>query len=113
MNPFEKFAKLKELHKEDPESVQRIEDDQQRVSDLLKKQEFAALEVTQELLALCRKDILTARLKLASDRTLTDDTRAELWHIVDARDWFLRMVAKDYDSELEQIDRELETELLR
>jgi hypothetical protein len=29
------------------------------------------------------------------------------------REWFIRMVAKDFNGELEQIDRELEAELSR
>jgi hypothetical protein len=39
--------------------------------------------------------------------------RNELWLLVDRRELFIRMVAKDYSAELERIDRELETELMR
>jgi hypothetical protein len=80
-------------------------------SDLLRKQDFVAQPVAQELLALCRNDILTARWMLATNRTLTPEARAEAWHVIDARLWFVKMVAKDYTSELEQLDRELEAEL--
>lgn len=110
MTQFEKLAKLRELY---PEDVARIEADEKRVSDLLKQQEYAALPVTQELLALCRKNILTARKMLATNRKLNDEARAECWHIIEAREWFLKMVAKDYSGELEQIDYELEAELTR
>ena len=50
---------------------------------------------------------------LATNRTLTPEARAEAWHVIDARLWFVKMVAKDYTSELEQMDRELEAELSR
>jgi hypothetical protein len=110
MTHFEKLAKLRELY---PEDVARIEADEKRVAALLRDQEYASLDTTKELLALCRKDILEARKKLATMRTLTEEQRAELWFIVDARAWFIRMVAKDYNGELEQIDRELEAELGR
>src|SRR5205809_7888983 len=104
MNAYEKLAKLRELY---PEDVQRIEADEQRLSDLLKQQEYAALPVTQELLALCRKDILAARKMLATNRTFTEKERAECWHIIEAREWFWKIAAKDYASELAQIDQEL------
>ncbi len=69
------------------------------------------LPATRELLALCRKDILAARVKLATERNLDDQARAELWHIIDAREWVLRMVAKDFDTELSAIERQLEADL--
>lgn len=110
MNHFEKLAKLKEEY---PDDVKRIQEDEKRVSDLLAQQEFASQPVTQQLLALCRKDILTAQKMLATNRMLTPEARAEAWHVIDARLWFVRMVAKDYAGELEQIDHELEAELSR
>jgi hypothetical protein len=107
------FPKLAELKKQYPDDIARIEQDEQRVSDLLRKQDFAQQPVTQELLALCRKDILAARRMLATNRTLTPEARDQAWHIIDARLWFVRMVAKDYEGELAQLDRELEGELSR
>jgi hypothetical protein len=110
IDPFPKLAKLKALY---PDDIARIEQDEQRVSDLLRRQDFSAQPVTQELLALCRKDILAAQRMLATNRILTAEARAEAWHVIDARRWFIKMVAKDFSSELEQLDRELETELSR
>jgi hypothetical protein len=110
MNHFEKLAKLRELY---PEDIDRIKTDEERLSALLAQQEYASHPVTQQLLVVCRKDILTARRLLATDRTLNDAARAEAWHVIDARLWFVRMVAKDYASELEQLDQELEAELMR
>lgn len=110
MTIYDKFAKLRELY---PDDIERIEVEEKRVSELLKGQEYAQLPETQALISLCRKDIIAARIKLASNRTLTEEQRSELWQLVDGRDWFLKTVAKDYRSELEQIDRELEVELSR
>jgi hypothetical protein len=110
IDPFPKLAKLKELY---PADIDRIEQDERRVSDLLQKQDFSLQPVTQELLALCRKDILGAQRMLATNRMLSTEARAEAWHIIDARLWFVKMVAKDFASELEQLDRELESELSR
>jgi hypothetical protein len=47
----------------------------------------------------------------ATNRRLTDQAGAELWHIIDAREWFVRLVTKDFATELEQIDRQLAKEL--
>lgn len=110
IDPFPKLAALKKLY---PDDIARIEADEQRVSDLLRRQDYAQQPVTQELLALCRKDILAARKMLATNRTLCDQARAEAWHIIDARLWFVQVVAKDYAGELAQMDRELESELSR
>jgi hypothetical protein len=49
---------------------------------------------------------------LATNRVLTPEARAEAWHVVDAWLWFVKMVAKDYAGELDQLDRELEAELV-
>ena len=84
-----------------------------RVTELLGDQEYYELPTTKRLISLCRKDIVAARLKLCANRTLSDTQRSELWLLVDGREWFIRMVAKDYQAELEQIDRELESELQR
>jgi hypothetical protein len=109
-DPFQKLAELKKLY---PDDLARIEADERRMSGLMRLKEFAAQPVTQELLALCRKDILAARAMLATNRCLTDEARAEAWHIIDARLWFVQLVAKDYAGELAHMDRELEMELSR
>jgi hypothetical protein len=46
-------------------------------------------------------------------QSLSDEARAEAWRIIDARLWFVHIVAKDYAGELAQMDRELESELSR
>jgi hypothetical protein len=77
---------------------------------LLKEQEYVELPTTKKLMRHCRSDVVAARIKLATDRSLTDERRVALWTMIDSREWFLRMVAKDYAAELERIDRELEIE---
>jgi hypothetical protein len=93
--------------------VDRIIGEDKRVTELLNEQEYYELPTTKRLIALCRKDIVAARLKISTNRTLSDAQRSELWLLIDSLEWFVRMVAKDYTAELEQIDRELEAELSR
>jgi hypothetical protein len=83
------------------------------MSKLLALQDYCELPVTTRLIARCRKEIVKARLQLAGQRRLTNQARTELWLLIDNREWFLRMLAKDYKGELEQIDRELEAKLSR
>jgi len=87
--------------------------EEKRVTELLGDQEYYELPTTKRLISMCRKDIVAARLRLSASGTLSDAQRSELWRLVDGREWFIRMVAKDYQAELEQIDRELELELQR
>lgn len=106
----EKFAQLRAEY---PDDVAAIEAEEARVSALLKEKEYYLLDETQKLLSLCRRDIINARIKLSKERTLSEEARRALWHIIDARQWFVEMVVKDYDTELEQIESQLEAELSR
>ena len=81
--------------------------------ELLKEQEYIELPTTKKLMRLCRGDVVAARIKLATDRSLADEHCVALWTLIDSREWFLKMLAKDYAAELERIDRELEIELSR
>jgi hypothetical protein len=105
---FIKFAALRDTY---PDDIEQIDAEQRRVSELLKLQEYSLQPGTQALLAHCRQAIVAARLKLATERTLTDEQRAELWHIIDARQWFIAMVVKDYGAELSNIEQQLEADL--
>lgn len=105
---FEKYTALRKAY---PDDIERIEAEEQRVSVLLKSKDYSELETTKELLALCRKDILASRVQLASVRKLTEEQRAEHWHIIEARLWFVKMVARNYEEELAQLDQDLEREL--
>ena len=60
--------------------------------------------------ALWRREIVQARIRLA-DNNLSRTQQAELWRIVDYREWCLKLKAADFHAELERIDREIEHEL--
>lgn len=109
-DPFARFATLRATY---PEDVERIEQDERALRELLERKEYAQLLETKKLIALCRTGIVTARVKLATDRALTTEQRAELWAIIDAREWFLKMVTGDFDGEIAAIEHELEAELSR
>jgi hypothetical protein len=57
-----------------------------------------------------RREIVLARIKLA-DQGLSYAQRAELWQVVDCREWSLKLLVADFPAELERIDREIENEL--
>jgi hypothetical protein len=57
--------------------------------------------------------VAAARAALATDRPRNEEARRELWAIVDARLWFVELVAKDYAAELDRIERDLASELSR
>ena len=106
MRIHEKYQKLRALC---PNGT----NEEQRVSELLKEQEYFELPTTKKLIGRCRRDVVAARIRLATDRSLTDERRVALWTLIDSREWFLKMVAKNYAVELERIDRELEIEFSR
>ena len=64
------------------------------MSELLKRQEYFEDPRTKELVAQCRKEIVDARIKLATNRILDQEQRDALWHIVERCEWFIRMVSK-------------------
>jgi hypothetical protein len=106
----ERFAQLSAAY---PDDIDRIEAEEKRVSELLRYQEYYELETTKEFLALCRQEIVKARLKLATGRALSEEQREEVWQFIEAREWFMKMVAKNYSAQQEMIDQELENELRR
>jgi hypothetical protein len=84
------------------------------VTPFLKRpQKYDDADITRQLVALLRNGIVTTRIKLASSDNLSAAQVSELWRVIDAQEWLIRMVANDYKAELEQIDRELESELIR
>ena len=105
---FEKLAALRERY---PEDVARIEADSARIAALLKRQDYQQHEVTQAMVAMCRTDIVMARKKLGTERNLTEAQRAELWAIVDARQWYLSIATRDVSEEMNNIEAELDVEL--
>ena len=62
------------------------------------------------LVPLWRRAIVEARIKLV-EPDLSEAQRRHIWESIDYRELLLRLVAADYNAELEQIDREIENEL--
>lgn len=111
---YQTLSRLREKYT-DSDDIARIDNDYRRITQLLKAKGLAENESIQELISICRREIIYAKTKLSSDKSLVGDTKAqsELWFIIEAREWFLKIVSRDFDSELETIQAELETELER
>jgi hypothetical protein len=83
------------------------------MAKLFNLQEHLKPDPNREILAVCRKQIIRARITLATDSNLSQRQEAQLWQLIDTRECFVKLVAQDFVSQLEQIDRELEAELRR
>ena len=71
---------------------------------------FVRFPGSESLIAAWRRDIVQARIQLVDDH-LTSQARDELWRTIDCREWFIKMVANDFDEEMETIDRMIEAKL--
>jgi hypothetical protein len=98
-----------------PEDIERIEAEEAQVKKLLDLSEYANLPATQQLLDMCRKQVVDCRRQLATDRSLIGDAdaQADLWAIIDARLWVIQMLGKDFEGELRLMEAALEPELSR
>lgn len=107
------FQVLAELKVKYPDDIKRIEEEGVAVKALLAGKRFYEDATTKRLISLCRKDILTAKKRLASDISLVGDEKAQrgLWFLIESRQWFLNMVVKNYDAEMASIQNGLENEL--
>ena len=65
-----------------------------------------------QLVALWRRDIVKARIRLASE-DLTSARQDAIWSGIDCREWFIKIMAEDFHAELETIDHMIEAELRR
>jgi hypothetical protein len=83
------------------------------MAKLLNLQEHSKSDPTQEFLAMCRKQTVCAHITLATERNLSQRQQTELWQLIDARECVLKIVAQDFDGQLEQIDRDLEARFTR
>jgi hypothetical protein len=72
----------------------------------------ASFPGSQFLVALWRRDIVKARIRLVSE-DLPVQRQDSIWYGIDCREWFIKMVADDFHAELETIDRMIEAELRR
>lgn len=111
-NPLSLFPALKARY---PEDIERLQQDEARVTALIQAENFYGHPVMQALLANCRRDVVKARHTLATDRTLLTDpeAQAELWAVIDSRMWFIKLAAQNYTVELDALATELERELNR
>lgn len=107
---FDDFAKLRELF---PDDLDRIKQDEEAAEALLQDEEYSQHPGTQKIIRLCREAIVTARVKLANDRGLDEEARRLLWSLIEGRAWFLKLVARDFKSELEKIRNDVHKELER
>lgn len=107
------FEKLAACRAAFPEDIEKVEADEARVRDLLAMKAYATLPETRTLIGMCRSQIVVARKKLATVREMSGDVRDGLWLIIEGREWVIRTLARDFDAELAQIERELEAELAR
>lgn len=110
MEIYDILNKLKEKY---PEDVDILESETERVKNLLKRKDFQLNETTQELLKLCKKEILTARIKLASDKSLITDSKTtqDLWTLIESREWVIKFISVDCDDVLKSLENELMVEL--
>lgn len=63
-----------------------------------------------DLVASWRREIVVTRIRLASGG-LSRTEEHSLWQTVDARERFIRIMARDFEAEMEKIDREIEDAL--
>lgn len=108
---FEIIAKLRAGAGDDPDNVDWLKDQEERLKKLLQSKNYALNPETQKLMAQCRTSIVEARVTLATDPRVSEEARIMLWAFIDARKWFLDLVSRDYDSELKQIESELRAQL--
>jgi hypothetical protein len=80
------------------------------MAKLLKLNGLLKLDAREEVLAVWRKQIVSARITLAMNRKLNLRQQADLWQLIETGERFLEMTAHDFLGQLEQIDRELEAE---
>lgn len=109
---YQTLSKLRDKYTDD-DDLERIDADFKRIKDLFKAKGLADNEAVQDLAQVCRADILFARTRLASDRKLIGDEKAqrELWFLIESREWFLKIVSRDFESEISSIENELIAEL--
>ena len=66
----------------------------------------------RQLVALWRRDIVKARIRLVSE-DLTPTRLDAIWSGINCREGFIKILAKDFHAEMETVDRMIEAELRR
>lgn len=72
---------------------------------------YRAQPKTKRLISLCRTEVVYARVMLA--RSSAPEQRALLSDLIENRELFIRMLSENYDVEMENIDREIESVLMQ
>lgn len=109
-NIFQTLQKLKDIY---PEDIERILEEENRIKTLLRKKEYAENDGTKALISMCRREIITAKKKLATDKSLLgkEAEQRELWFLIESRQWVIDTISRDYESELSAIETELSADL--
>lgn len=106
------FKNIEVLRKQypDDDEIAMIDRDFTVARNLVAHKDWAEHDVTKELISIARAEILVAKKKLATDRTLVGkpDVQKELWFVIEKWEWFLSIASKDYLKELETLNNELE-----
>jgi hypothetical protein len=66
--------------------------------------------LSDEVAAHYRREIVKSRIQLASCG-LSEARVAELWQVIDCREWFLKISTANFFEQLELVDREIEDAL--
>jgi hypothetical protein len=107
---FEIIAKLRDQYP-DEDSLKAIKEEEARLKALLELKQYTLLPETQNLLGILRAGIVARRVKLATDRRLSEEDRSQAFAEIDARTDLMRILARDLDSELAAIRQDLTAQL--
>lgn len=110
MTIAEKFAQLRAKY---PEALPQIQAEQVAFDALLEDKDLASHPAMARVISTCRETIRTARMQLATDKALIDnpEKQRDLWALIEARLWFVRLFARDFDAEMRAIDAQLAQDL--
>lgn len=111
-NIYQTLAEVKKLY---PEDIEHIESESEEIRKIVMMKNLAENEGAKVLVDMCKAHIVTARLKLSTDKALIGNETAqrELWALIEARMWILSFLTKNYDQELDSIHEQLKADLLQ
>ena len=65
-------------------------------------------ETAEEIVLRCGQDIVQALIKIACEPEARPYRCRDLWNLIEVREQTIRSLAKNFEAELEQVDRDLE-----
>lgn len=107
---FSIIAKLRNQYP-DEESLNDILEEEKRVKTLFQDKEFSMQPGPKRLLAVCRDAVIFMRVKLATDRALSQEQRDQMFEAIATRMDMIAILAKDYDAEIDAIQQTLQSRL--